>query len=258
MKEWIYRFLQALPNQNTVAAYRNDLEQFVEFLSTFESVAAPRVTRLADVSEKHFQEYRFFLQERGYAKSTLARKLAAVRALYRFLEEQSVAKSDATQALGHQPVVRHDPEILSRKEILDLLGAPERCQSRYPLRDRAMLYLLYYTELRASTLLDINIGNVAEDGISLLFEGVEGNWKTLPQPAQPPLSSLLFDLRERGAADEHPLFQNHRGNRLTRQGMWTIVKSYIPYTEIRGRLTLEALRHSRAAHKLEAEDRIPR
>ena len=252
MKDWIDRFLESLPNQNTVAAYRNDLEQFAGFLTTFESVTAPRILRLADVTEKHFQEYRFFLQDRGYAKSTLARKLAAVRALYRYLEAQSVAKTDATQALGNQPVERIEPEILSRNEILDLLGAPERADYRSPLRDKAMLNLLYYTELRASTILSLNVGSVAEDGKSLQVGGLKGEWMALAQPAQASLSSLLVDLKERDTQDEQPLFQNQRGDRLTRQGLWTIVKRYIPFTDIKGHLTLETLRHSHAAHKHEA------
>ena len=253
MKEWIEKFLQSLPNPNTVAAYRNDLTQFAEFLATFQSAAAPPVTRLADATAEHFQEYRFFLQERGYAKTTLARKLAAVRALYRYLEAQFEAKAEATQALGNQPVERPAPATLTRAEILDLLQAPRRAPGRYPVRDTAMLYLLYYTELRATTLLSLNLGDVAQDGTSLQVEGANGKRITLAQPAQSALSSLMDELRTRHGPEDQPLFQNHRGDRLTRQGLWTIVKRYTPFTDIKGHLTLETLRHSRAAHRQPAD-----
>ena len=253
MKEWIEKFLQSLPNQNTAAAYRNDLTQFAEFLSTFQSVAAPQVTRLADATARHFQEYRFFLQDRGYAETTMARKIAAVRALYRYLEVESEAKSEITQALGNQPVERSVPAIVSRAEILDLLKAPHRVPGRFPVRDTAMFYLLYYTELRATTLLSLNLCDVTQDGTSLQVGGAGGEWTALAQPAQPALASLVDELRVSHTPDDQPLFQNHRGERLTRQGLWTIVKRYLPFTAIKGHLTLETLRHSRAAHKRPAD-----
>lgn len=253
MKEWIEKFLQSLPNPNTAAAYRNDLAQFAQFLATFKAAAVPPVTRLADATARHFQEYRFFLQERGYAKTTLARKLAAVRALYRYLETQSEANAEVTQALGNQPVERPDPAILTRAEIVDLLGAPRRIPGRYPVRDTAMLYLLYYTELRATTLLSLNLRNVAPDGTSLQVGEADDQWMALALPARPVLSSLVDELRTRCVSDDQPLFQNHRGTRLTRQGLWTIVKCYTPHTDIQGHLTLETLRHSHAAHQRRAE-----
>ncbi len=256
MKEWIEKFLQSLPNPNTAAAYRNDLAQFTEFLATFRSMAVPQVTRLSDATAKHFQEYRFFLQGRGYAETTLARKLAAVRALYRYLEAQSEAKAEVTQALGQQPVERLDPATLSEAEILDLLQAPRRASGRYPMRDTALLYLLYYTELRATTLLSLNLCDVAQGGSSLQVGGAQGTSVALAPAAQAALAPLMEELWNRHALDNQPLFQNHRGERLTRQGLWTIVKRYLPFTDIKGHLTLETLRHSGAAHRQPANQSL--
>ncbi len=253
MKEWIEKFLQSLPNPNTAAAYRNDLAQFATFLVTFQSAAVRPVTRLADVTARHFQEYRFFLQERDYAETTLARKLAAVRALYRYLEAQSEAKAEVTQALGHQAVERLAPAVLSRAEIRNLLKAPGKAAGRFAVRDTAMLYLLYYTELRATTLLSLNLGDVSADSSSLQVGGAEDQGMALARPAQPVLSALVDELRARCTPADQPLFQNHRGTRLTRQGLWTIVKKYAPLTDIQGNLTLETLRHSRAIHRQSPE-----
>lgn len=249
MKEWIDKFLQSVPNRNTAAAYGNDLEQFVSFLSEFQTAVAPPITRLGDATASHFQEYRFFLQERGYAATTLARKLAAVRALYRFLESQSEAKAEITVALGKQTVERQAPDILSRADITDLLGAPSRASGRYPARDTALLYLLYYTELRASALLSLNLSNVTQDGRSLQLGNAGGEVMALAHPAWPVLSSLMEELKAKSTTANQPLFQNHRGERLTRQGLWTIVRKHLPHTNIQVHLTLETLRHSHAAHK---------
>ncbi len=249
MKEWIEKFLQSIPNRNTAAAYRNDLEQFVSFLSEFRSAGARPITRFGDAAASHFQEYRFFLQERGYAQTTLARKLAAVRALYRFLEGQSEAKAEITVALGKQSVERQAPDILSRADITDLLGAPARASGRYPTRDTALLYLLYYTELRASALLSLNLSDVTPDGKSLQVGKNGGELMALAHPACKVLSTLIEELQAKSTAADQPLFQNHRSERLTRQGLWTIVRKHLPHTNIQVHLTVETLRHSHAAHK---------
>lgn len=250
MKEWIEKFLQSLPNTNTAAAYRNDLEQFQDFLFTFESASAPRVTRLADVTETHFQEFRFFLQEREYAPTTLARKLASVRALYRFLEASAEAKAEATRALGQQSVQRSQPDVLTKDEIQELLDAPGRAGGTLETRDTALLHLLYQSRLRATKLLQLNLCCVDPAGQRIRSCCVTGADVTLTKTAGQAVAGLSAELQSREGLARRPLFQNPRGQRLTRQGLWTILKRYAASTSIGKPLNLETVRHSRVAHLL--------
>ena len=252
MQDWVQRFVQTLENQNTALAYTNDLTQFVDFLCNVQSAAVPGVDRLADAREVHFQEYLFFLRDRTYSRSTLARKISAVKAFYRFLEQQGAARQEAATTLASQRVEKTQPDFLTPDEIQDLLSAPLRHPSHRPLRDKAMLELIYYSGLRASVLLQLNIADVAADRSALRLPAISG--KTIPlrgsvrDALDAYLHDIMTDTEEEPLPADTPLFQNHRHQRLTRQGLWTILKSYLPHTGIQRPVTLEMIRHSHNAN----------
>ncbi len=251
MQDWVQRFVQTLANRNTALAYTNDLTQFVNFLHQVQSESVPRVERLSDAREVHFQEYLFHLRDRGYTRSTLARKIASVRAFYKFLEQQGEARQEAAATLGSQPVEKTAPDFLTPDEIQDLLDAPLRHPSSRPLRDKAMLELIYYSGLRASSLLQLNVADIAEDRASLQLPGTGGGSLPLRGSVQDALNAYLNDIMSAADAPlpaDTPLFQNHRRQRLTRQGLWTILKFYLPHTCIQRTVTLEMLRHSHNAN----------
>ncbi len=251
MQDWVHRFVQTLENRNTALAYTNDLTQFVNFLRNFQSDSVSRIDRLSDAREAHFQEYLFFLRDRGYTRSTLARKIASVRAFYKFLEQQGEARQDAAATLGSQPVEKIDPDFLNPEEMQDLLDAPLRHPSSRPLRDKAMLELIYFSGLRASTLLQLNVADVAEDRSSLQLPDGTKNSMPLHGSALDALNAHMDDIMDSADTSlpgDTPLFQNHRHQRLTRQGLWTILKFYLPHTGIARTVTLEMLRHSHNAN----------
>lgn len=250
MHEWIDRYLQTLENANTLSAYRNDLTQFVDFLARFEGPAIAGVQRLGDATPAHFQEFRFFLQARGYAEATIARKLASIRTFYRFLTDQGEAQEEAVKALGQQIVKRPEPDFLTLEEIEDLLGAPDRQPSRSRQRDQAMLELLYHTGLRVSALLRLNKSDVTPDRTRIRAPAQGADFIALPIRAQQALAAHLDrnDRPRKPARDPEALFVNHQGQRLTRQGLWIVLKQYLPHTQIQRAVTLEMIRHSHTAH----------
>lgn len=250
MHEWIDRYLQTLENANTLSAYRNDLTQFVDFLARCKGPAIAGVQRLGDATPAHFQEFRFFLQARGYAEATIARKLASIRTFYRFLTDQGEAQEEAVKALGQQIVKRPEPDFLTLEEIEDLLGAPERQPSRSRPRDKAMLELLYHTGLRVSALLRLNKSDVTPDRTRIRAPAQGADFIALPARAQQALAAYLDsnDRPRKPARDPEALFVNHQGQRLTRQGLWIVLKQYLPHTQIQRAVTLEMIRHSHTAH----------
>ncbi len=252
MYDWIQRFVQTRENRNTALAYTNDLTQFVNFLQKFRHASVPQVQRLSDAREIHFQEYLFFLRELGYTQSTLARKIASVRTFYRFLEHQGEALQTAVAVLGSQPVEKTKPDFLTPDEVEDLLAAPYRHPSRRSYRDQAMLELIYDAGLRASTLLQLNVSDVIADRSVLQLPGKDNRVTLKRQTALSALNAHLDDMEahaDERPRDKTPLFQNHRRQRLTRQGLWTILKFYLPYTRIQRPVTLEMLRHSHKVNK---------
>ena len=263
MHEWIPRFIQTLKSENTVSAYTNDLTQFVDFLVAFEKEGIiEKATRLGDVRLEHFQEFLFHLQSRDYAQSTIARKIASVRTFYGFLEQEGIAQQEAIKALASQPVTKTPPETLTADEIGDLLSAPDREGSRHQLRDKAMLELIHNTGLRATALLSLNVDDVITESARMHLrvpsepsegdrtnaEGSSTGYDLVPvtHRAKDALTAYLDYTLPRNEKDAPALFRNHKGDRLTRQGLWTILKRYLKSTRINRAVTLEMLRHSQA------------
>ena len=236
-------------SEHTVAAYRNDLTQFLAYLADVD------VSSWQDVGRDHIQDYVLFLNGRGYASSTVARKVAAVKSYFHFLVVDGVLGDDPTAAVDSPPVDKHLPRPLSPDEMARLLRAPAKSNSPKALRDSALLELMYATGMRASEVIGLKVSAVdLEDGtVRCLGKGRRERIMPLHQRAQEVLDDDLENGRPRllRGEDQKALFVNHRGGPLTRQGLWLLVKDYAEAAGIVHKVTPHTLRHSFATHLLD-------
>jgi integrase/recombinase XerD len=242
---------------NTIAAYRNDLGQMEEFLSalgkkTSNGAAVPWLA----INQKQVFEYILHLKGQSYAEATVARKVAAVKSFFSFLQAEGKVKVNPTETLASPKVGKSLPKPLTVQEIDELLEQPMRRNTPEAKRDRAMLELMYATGLRVTELVSLDVQDCQLEGdkpyVRLVGKGNrERQIPLLEQPVQEVTEYIRF-ARPRlvGERDETALFVNRRGERLTRQGFWLILKGYATEANIVGRVTPHTLRHSFATHML--------
>jgi integrase/recombinase XerD len=253
MREQIEGFLQYLTtdkkcSENTTSAYRNDLTQFLDAISD-QAQGWDRVN-------KHvLAVYVESLQQQRYASSTIARKVAAVKSFFHFLLDTGHLSDDPTATLDSPKVQKHLPKILSTDEVERLLDEPVQMSDPKSLRDKAFLELLYATGMRVSELVALDTDDVKlSNGTVFCTKRQDNKQRTLPLPESAVHAINVYLERGRPAllrdTQEDALFLNHRGKRLTRQGLWLIIKGHVQAAGLDAGVTPHTLRHSFATHKL--------
>lgn len=240
-------------SENTVAAYRNDLTQFHDFIT--------RQGRLQDggweeLTRDDLVNYILWLKEREYASATVARKVAAMKSFCGYLVRSDAVEDNPAEELDSPKVKKQLPTALSTGEVESLLALPaQNGESPKALRDTALLEMLYATGMRVSevaglTLEDLDLG---AGTVRCLGKGSKERVMPLYEEACTAISAYLENGRPRLAshhADERTLFLNPRGEKLTRQGLWLIIKGYARQLGLEDRVTPHTLRHSFATHML--------
>jgi len=262
MEQSINSFLQHLIvekgfSRNTSEAYRNDLGQFYQFFQDHNKteVNGSSPWRLVDLEllNKYISDLR---GNKGYRDTTTARKVAALKSFFGFLTESGTVTQDPTQSLSSPRVGRSLPKALSQDEVARLLDMASRSGSNEGRRDAAILELLYATGLRVGELVSLNLqnrdlndsyircwGKGSKERIVYMYPKALAEIKSYLQKSRP---GLLGTEKSQTA-----LFINHRGQRLTRQWVWNIMKSYGEKAHLSQRITPHTLRHSFATHLLQ-------
>ena len=255
MEDYLKKFMQfmlvekGLAN-NTLLSYERDLKSYLRYLKNVEAI-----DRLDDVQRIHIVHFLAFLKEQGKSAKTLARHVASVRAFHQFLLREKAASQDPTVHIETPKSQRTMPKVLSLEEVEKLLDTPNK-QDHFGLRDKAMLELLYATGIRVTELINIDLDNVH---LTMGFVRVNGNGKKERIiPVGKTATEAVKIYLEQGRLhfisqkhQDHALFLNHQGKRLTRQGYWKILKRLTKEAGINKELTPHTLRHSFAAHLLE-------
>jgi integrase/recombinase XerD len=236
-------------SENTLAAYRNDLFQFIDFVSH-------HVSEWNEVTRGLIVDYISHMKEREkYASSTIARKVAAIKSFFHHLVARKAVTDDPTATLDSPKVKKRLPRIISTADAERLLAEPAKLSTPKALRDCALLELLYATGMRVTEavsldLIDLNLPLATVR----VRRNKEGQERVLPlyDRTTKALELYLRDGRPQLIKDlaEQALFLNHRGQRLTRQGLWLIIKDYVEKTGMDTEVTPHTLRHSFATHML--------
>jgi integrase/recombinase XerD len=257
MQKKIEEFLTCLEvekgySENTRVAYKNDLSQFLTFLRR---KAKPSIARWSEVQKDQLVAYIMHLKtEREYASTTVARKVAAIKSFFHFLVAEGLIQDDPTATLDSPRVKKYLPRAISQKDVEKLLEAASRQQSPRGLRDRAILELLYATGMRVSELVSLDVGWVDLASASVRVFGKGNKERIIPiyERAVEAVRAYLENGRMQllRSPDKKALFLNQRGDRLTRQGLWLIVKGYVQEAGLKVPVTPHTLRHSFATHML--------
>jgi integrase/recombinase XerD len=240
---------------NTLSAYRRDLAAYVAWLDgrgvTIESVSTTDVLDL--IAER---------RRLGVAPSSLARQLAVIRALHRFLVNEERRPDDPTADVEGVRVPAGIPKALSEDEVTALLDA---ITGDEPLarRDRALLELLYGTGARISEVCDLSMGDIDFDARLVRLFGKGSKERIVPfgRAAADALDRWfapggrldVAPAQWRRRDDANAVFLNTRGGRLTRQAAWAVIKKYGRRSGLDARKALSphVLRHSCATHLLD-------
>jgi tyrosine recombinase XerC len=237
---------------HTVAAYQRDATQFLAF------AARAGVTDPAAVEPLLLRRFLALQRTRGLAASSLARKAAALRALFRYLARRGLVAEDPAAGLGVPRGPRRLPVVLKARQVEQLLAGP-RPVDPAGLRDRAVLELLYATGIRVGELCGLRLGDVdlAADTVRVLGKGAKQRVVPFGEPARVALLDYLAGgrsamLPERGApADREALFFNRRRKPMTQRDVRGMLERYRAAAGAPAGTSPHTLRHSFATHLLE-------
>ncbi|MEO6486890.1 MAG: site-specific tyrosine recombinase XerD [Thermoanaerobaculia bacterium] len=232
--------------KNSLASYATDLRKFGHYLAD-EDIPIDAVDRLNIV--RYFQS----LRSGGISARSVARALAAIRGMFRFLVAERHLKNDPTENLENPRVWTSLPKSIQGEEVEALLNAPDRTTPE-GLRDAAMLELLYATGLRVSELIRVKIDDLVMDAGFLRTIGKGAKERIVPFGDAARDAIVAYSERGRSAFVKQPdphLFLSTRGRPMSRQSFWMKIVRYARTAGIATHISPHVLRHSFATHLLE-------
>ncbi|MDA8193283.1 MAG: site-specific tyrosine recombinase XerD [Thermaerobacter sp.] len=232
--------------QNTLASYGRDLGDYLRFS---QSVGQ----RLA-TDRGHIVRYLDSLRRSGRSAATVARRMAALKTFYQFLQREEYVADNPTEHLTTPKLERRLPGVMTEEEVSRLLAAPN-VATPIGIRDRAMLEVLYATGIRVSELCTLGINDWWIDPPRLRCVGKGSKERYVPMGRWAVLWLCRYRDEARPRLMQRPetsvLFVNRRGTAMTRQGFWKILKKYAVQGGIAKEITPHTMRHSFATHLLE-------
>ncbi len=242
--------------KNTLLAYRRDLRNYCDFLQR------AQVDDFSQVSEQQVADYaQSLVQARGLASSSVARMLAAVRGLHKFLLTENQIGQDVASAVKPPKASRRLPKAISVEEIERLLDAAGPSAdatdsvSSIRIRDRALLELLYAAGARVSEVVNLDLDDLVDPTLVRLFgKGSKERIVPVGGYAQRALQAYLVRIRPglvKLGKGTPALFLNQRGGRLSRQSAWQIITDAASEANLQSEISPHTLRHSFATHLLE-------
>ena len=257
MRTAIARFLQYLTVERnasayTIKSYREDLAALADYLT---EACGGNVPRPEAITVLELRGYVAALHEAGYAKTSIARRLASLRSFFKFGQREGWTKTNPAKPLRNPRKGRSLPHFLSAEDIGRLLSAPP-ANTAMGLRDRAILETMYSAGLRVSETVGLNRGDLDFDDGILRVRGKGRKERLAPigSYAAAALQKWLVKARLNpreppgGAA---PVFLNKFGRRLTTRSVARMLEKYLQLTSLDSRTTPHSLRHSFATHLLD-------
>ena len=244
----VNKFLEYIQNtkkvsKNTVSAYKQDIIAFEKFLRS------EGVTEFTDAGNTQVVSYLLELKNTGKSKATVNRKLASIRAFYRYLVKEGEMRENPTEGIKSPKISRKEISFLSIEEVEKLLATPD--DSTKGKRDRAMFELLYATGIRVSEIIELTVEDMNLTMGFVKCNGNHGRARIVPMgmPARKAVEDYLANsrpalIRDNGSVEKSPFFVNYMGESFTRQGFWKILKQYGKAAGLQEKLTPQTLRNS--------------
>lgn len=252
MDELLERFLHYLIvekglSRNTIDAYRRGLSRFLKH------EREKGVREIREIEKFHIRSFLLSLRRKNLNTKSIVRDLVAIRSFFRFLIQEGVLDSNPVEELESPKVARTLPEILTLKEIEQVLAQPD-VQTPLGIRDKAMLEMLYATGMRVSELTQLPTHQVNLEGGYVLVYGKGSKERIVPLGSEALkwvniyLKTARISLLK--GKESTSLFVNRSGKGMTRQRFWKSLKQYARRAGLRKRITPHLLRHSFASHLL--------
>jgi len=234
-------------SENTRTAYRSDLVSFSSFLR------ARKIGSFNAVTRKHILDYLMSEKDRGLGVRSISRRLVAIKIFFTYLLQEGMLARNVTTAMDSPRLWKILPGVLSQKEVERLLASPGG-DSRYAVRDRALLELMYATGLRVSEAANLATADIHFDSGYLRCVGKGNKTRIVPfgERARVELMRYLAQARPLFARERpvEEVFLTARGAKFSRKGIWKLIRKYAAGAGIDKPVSPHTLRHSFASHLL--------
>lgn len=232
---------------NTIKSYQSDLQQFLDWDQQRGG------TPLKQIELKYLSSYLKHLHDRGLKATSIARQLVSIKMFFRYLVLEGVLLESVAELVSSPKLWQYLPKVLSPDAVDRLLAAPGS-EDQYPLRDRALLCMLYATGCRASEISDLKLRDVylSESYCRCKGKGNKERLVSLNPVAVSALEAYLtYERPEMKVSDERDwLFVTRSGGRISRITVWNLVKKYAARIGCSKDVSPHTLRHSFATHML--------
>jgi len=242
--------------KTSINSYANDLARFLRYL------AQQKVPSLKKISRKRIIDFLTDTRQDELSPASQSHLMVSLRNFFRFLINEQKLVENPMHRLPLPKVRRKIPHVLSEKEVIQLIEATNK-KTDLGVRDRAILELLYGSGLRASELIGIKMSDLrlTQGCIRVLGKGRKERIVPMGEPALEAVEVYLQSMRpkwlkKKGGSSPF-LFLNRSGNRLSRQGLFGLLKKYAVVAKLNKEISPHILRHSFATHLLERGADLP-
>ena len=235
-------------SHNTIVSYRGDLNYYIDFLK------ARAMDALSKTTKNDITNFMFYQKDKGLAANSIARRLAAIKAFYRFLVRERILKTNPASLIDSPKLWKKIPETLSLNEVDALLGQPN-IRDKQGVRDKAILETFYATGMRVSEVVNLKLDNVNLDIGFLRCIGKGNKERVIPVGKKAVASIKRYPEVSRPQLlkkkESEFLFLSRFGKKISRQSLWKLIKKYAKTARIKKPIRPHILRHSFATHLLE-------
>jgi len=234
-------------SDHTIKSYKNDINKFLNFLSE-------RKIELKEVSKIDIRDFLADQYDLGLSKKTIARRLASIKSLFKFLFNSSFVTKNPTLFLSTPKMSKKLPDFIDEKMINELMNQPDLGTEK-GLRDKAVLELFYSTGMRLSELINLNISSVDDKNNLIKVTGKGSKERLIPFGKRAKFSIEKY-LNKRALSlsssnNEVPLFVNDKNERVPRRTIQRRISNYIKMIASGKRLGPHTLRHTFATHLMD-------
>jgi integrase/recombinase XerD len=236
-------------SDNTIASYKNDLSSLINFIKD-SGIDDP-----SKINSKLLNDFFVLLTELGLSSRSSARYFSSVKGFFGYLFSSGYIEVNPMEKISAPKVSKNLPFVLNINEIESILSEPD-VRKKLGLRDKALLETFYACGLRVSELINLKISDLFldEEMIRVFGKGSKERFVPIGSSAIKWINEYLKNSRpllEKKAKSQHFLFLNNRGTKLSRMGIWKIVKNYASLAGIKKEVHPHTFRHSFATHLLE-------